>query len=326
MGKQIGLVRELGCTYYRCSFEGAAYPAVLDKIVPSAQAAGITILPILPLRIIAKNDANTNYKTNYQIALSWATFAIAHDYNLPYWELSNELENGPNVKVIGDGVLPRQFPDKTSGGFVAIASSLKGAYNGIKDAYASGRSNQTTQITPQILFGCTYRHWGLLTKIRDYNQGMPCDIISWHWYEPAFGSFNIPVHGLNFGFDRSPAECLADFKRNDGSGRPMDVWITETNRSVKPTAKTYLNGSFSENASSQDWTAEARTIQTSISDLEQADNVKAIFVYELLDEPLADKTSADRLRMEGYMGLLTGLTGTRKDAFFTFQQMIKNHP
>jgi hypothetical protein len=323
MATQIGYVRELGCSYYRCSFEGASYPAVLDTIVPPAQSAGITILPILPIKIVAQSSAETNYQANYQIAVSWATHAIAKGYHLPYWELGNELENGRNVSVIGDGALPAQYRDKTPGGFVAIASSLQGAYRGLKDAYAQGRSKQTTTLVPQVLYGCTYRHWGLLAKIRDYNQSMPCDIISWHWYDPAYGSFNAPIHGLSASFDRSPAECLTDFKRNDDKDRPMDVWITETNRSVKPTSTTYLNGSFSDNASGQDWAAQAQVIQTTIADLARASNVKAIFVYELLDESIRFKDSAGMRASEGNFGLVTGLKGRRKNAFYTYQAATK---
>jgi hypothetical protein len=106
----------------------------------------------------------------------------------------------------------------------------------------------------------------------------------------------------------------------------MDVWITETNRSVKPTSTTYLNGSFSDNASGQDWAAEAQVIQTTLGDLKQADNVKAIFVYELLDETSAYKNSATKRRSEGWYGLLTGLDGKRKDAFYVYQAVIKGRP
>jgi hypothetical protein len=106
----------------------------------------------------------------------------------------------------------------------------------------------------------------------------------------------------------------------------MDVWITETNRSVKPTATTYLNGSAAANASGQDWAAEAQVLKSILSDLRTADNVKAIFVYELLDEPNAHGKSASSRNTEGYLGLMTGLNGQRKDAFYTFQAAVKGQP
>ncbi len=326
MAKQIGLVRELGCTYYRVSFEGSSYPAILDTIVPPAQSAGVTILPIFPLTIHTGITPEQNYKANYDAAVAWAHYAISKKYDLPYWELGNELENWGYVNVVGDGALAAQFPDKKPGASVAIASSLKGAYQGLKDAYAAALAQHTTTITPKILYGCTYRHWGLLAKIRDYNKSMPCDIISWHWYEPAYGPFTAPIHGVSADFGRTPAECLSDFKDNDDPSRPMDVWITETDRSVKPNATTYLNGSFSDNATGQDWPAQARTLESTLADLKKAPNVKAIFVYELLDENGRYKNASGKVGTEGFLGLMTGLNGTRKDAFYSYQSAIKANP
>ena len=307
-------------------FEGGAYPAILKNIVPPAQAAGVTVLPDLPLKIVAKDDAETNYETNYQIGFKWASYAIAEHYQLPYWEIGNELENGSWVKVTYDGTAPNQFPDKTPGGFVAIASALKGAYHGIKDAYAAGRAQGTTAIVPQILYGACYHHWGLLTKLLQYNGSLPCDIISWHWYEPNCGLFSAPLHdGKSFSNGRSPAECLADFKSPSHPDQPMDVWITELNRSVH-TPQGDLNGSVSDTApEGQDWSAEAQEIHSSIEDVKKAPTVKAIFVYELFDETLADRGNPKRLRSEGSFGLLTGLNGKYKDGFYTYQKEIKQN-
>ena len=327
MEKQIAYLRELGCSYYRCSFEGGSYPAILRNIVPPAQSAGVTLLPDLPMKIVASKDAKTNYETNYQTGFKWASYAIAQSYNLPYWELGNELENWNLVKVVYDGTGANEFPDKTPGGFVAMASSLDGAYHGIKDAYAAGRAQGATTIVPQILFGCCYHHWGLLTKLLKYNGSLPCDIISWHWYEPNCGQFNAPLHDSKSSSNgRSPAECLADFKSHSDPGKPMDVWITELNRS-QPSPHGLLNGSLSDsNPQGQDWKAEAQEIQLTIEDLKKAPNVKGLFVYELLDEPIADGKDPKRLRAEGNFGLLTGLNGKYKDAFYIYQNEIKeNH-
>jgi hypothetical protein len=330
--KEMGYVRQLGCTYFRCSFERAYYPAILNTVVPPAQAAGVTILPILPLSIAAKEDGRTNYEANYKTATAWASYAIAKHYRLPFWELGNELENGGLVRIIYDGTAPDQFPDKVPGGFVAIASSLSGAYHGIQDAYAAGRASGETTVVPQMLYGCAYRHWGLLSKIQKYNGSLPFDIISWHWYEPNCGSFNEPIHdGKSFSKNRSPAECLADFKSHTNPGQPMEVWITESNRSVH-TRQGYDNGSVSSTspgqagAPGQDWAAEAQEIQVTIDDVKKAPTVKGLFVYELLDEPRADGNNPGRLRSEGYYGLLAGLNGPYKDAFYTYQNEIRGSP
>ena len=242
-------------------------------------------------------------------------------------ELANEIENWNLVKVVYDGTAPDEFPDKTPGGFAAIVASLNGAYHGIKDTYAAARSRGDTDITPRILYGCCYHHWGLLTKIEQANGGLPCDIISWHWYEPNCGMFVAPIHDAKSSCNgRSPAECLAEFKSHEDPAKPMDVWITELNRSVKTPAG-YLNGSVSDSGpQGQDWPAEAQEIGVAIEDVKHAPNVKAIFVYELFDETLADRSDPKRLRSEGSFGLMTGLTGKHKDAFYTYQNEIKeNH-
>jgi len=321
--RQIDLIQQLGCTYYRCSFEGSHDPEAMDKLVPKAQAAGITVLPDLPISIVPKNDAKTNYDTNYALAKRWAGYAIAKHYHLPYWELGNELENWNLVKVEYDGAAPGEYPDKTPGGFVAMAAALKGAYQGLHDTYREAAAKGEIDVVPQVLFGATFRHWGLLTKIGKYDEGLPFDIISWHWYEPNHGLFSVPIHDdKSFSRNRSPAQCLADFKSHTHPDQPMDVWITEMNRSIHGSGG-WQNGSFAETLSGQDWAGEAQQITSIIADLKAAPNVKAIFVYELIDDHNADKNNAERLRSEGNYGLITGLNGTYKDAFYAYQKEIK---
>jgi hypothetical protein len=327
---QMTYLQQLGAKYYRCSFEGGPYPSILDSVVPAAQSSGITVLPILPLSLKPANTAQSNHDTNYQTAYTWATYAISKNYALPYWELGNELENWDLVDVVYDGASANDFPDKTPGGFVAIASGLSGAYQGIKDAYTAGRQSGLTTITPQILYGACYRHWGLLTKIQSYNGSLPCDIISWHWYGPNYGPFNLPISDSNsVSNGRTPAQCLNDFKSHTNPSQPMDIWITETNRSQKITGGALLNGSTGSNTAPQayqDWAAEGQAIQTNVDSFKAVPTVKGIFVYELFDETLADKSSTSLLASEGYFGLVTGLNGVLKTAFYTYQTEIKQGP
>jgi hypothetical protein len=325
---QVSDIKQLGASYYRVSFEGAYYPAFLDKLVPKAQAAGVTLLPDIHLIFTPSASAQSNYSANYTTGYTWAAYAIAHGYKLPYWELSNEVENSGLLNVIGDGSSPANFTDAVNGGFVAIASGLDGAYDGVKDAYAAGRTAGTTTITPQVMIGMCYRHWGLLAKIQAYNDGvLPCDLISWHWYGPTYGDFNTPVNAPgSFDNGRTPAACLADFKSKTDPTKPMDVWMTETNRSLQIATGVFLNGSTASNSApstSQDWASEATAIQNNIESFKKASNVKAVFVYELYDETKADNASVSLLANQGYFGIITGLNGTKKNAFYTYQAEIK---
>ncbi len=325
---QMNDLNAVGAGYYRITFEGAAYPSYLDTVAPKAKTAGITLLPVLPTSIIAANSAQTNYSTNYTIGYNFATYAIAKGYTIPTWELGNEVENDDLVNVIYDGTHATDFPDHTPGGFVAIANGFNGAYQGIKDAYAAGRAAHTTTVTPQVLIGMCYRHWGLLAKIQAYDNGvLPCDAISWHWYGPNYGGFNAVINDPKSAANgRTPVQCLNDFKSKTDPTKPMDIWITETNRSQNITGGGLLNGSVANNATpttSQDWAAEATAIQNNIESFKPVPSVKAVFIYELYDDGNVDASSLSLLASEGYFGLVTGLNGTKKNAFTTFQNEIK---
>jgi hypothetical protein len=325
---QMSDLNKVGASYYRVSFEGAEYPSYLNTLCPKAQASGITLLPILPISLIPSDSAQTNYSNNYTIGYNWATYAISKGYALPYWELGNEVENDGLVKIVYDGASANDFPDEVPGGFVAIASGFTGAYQGIKDAYTAGRASGLTTITPKVMIGMCYRHWGLLSKIQAYDNGsLPCDMISWHWYGPNYGPFNQPISDANsVSNGRTPAQCLGDFKSHTNPSQPMDIWITETNRSQSIAGGGLLNGSVASNATpktSQDWPAEATAIQTCVDSFKDVSSVKGIFVYELYDEPVANSSSVSELAAEGYFGLITGLNGTPKNAFYTFQTEIE---
>ena len=265
---QISDLTALGAKFYRVSFQGSDYPSYLDKLAPQAMAAGITLLPDLPVSLVAANDAQTNYSNNYTIGYTWAAYAIAQGYALPYWELGNEPENGSCVSVVGDGSSPSQFPDKSPGGFVAIASGLDGAYDGVRHAYADGRAAGTTTITPQCLIGMCYRHWGLLARMQEYNGGLlPCDIISWHWYGPTYGDFNTPCNAPGQADNgRSHRRVPGRLQEQDQPAKPMDVWITETNRSQVINGQFYdgSTGNLTAPQTGQDWPDEATAIKTCV--------------------------------------------------------------
>jgi len=103
--------------------------------------------------------------------MSWANYAINNDYQLPYWEF------GMNSKMRAwfpcRGMVHRrpQYTDSATNGFERIRGALNGAHDGLRDAYADARAAGTTTITPQMLFGATWRHWGLLKKIQSASRG-----------------------------------------------------------------------------------------------------------------------------------------------------------
>lgn len=335
--EQIGYLQELGCSVYRCSFDysGGPYPALMDNIVPAAQTAGITVLPILPLKMSGsggETDYATVYNANYSNATTWANYAVSHGYELPYWELGNELENNGMLTVSGDGASASQYADSAVNGFERIRGALNGAYDGLRSAYAAARTAGTTQVKPRILYGATWRHWGLLSKIQIANgaAGVPWDIISWHWYTPSFGDFTATITSTSSAsYGRSPVECLNDFKSKSSPSEPMDIWITEMGRSQNISGQGFVGGSatsVTNPTANQNWALQSSELQSEIDDLVVAPGVKAVIVYELFDEPgtfAPYGTSA--LAAEGYFGLVTGLGGTKKNAFYGFQAKVAEY-
>jgi hypothetical protein len=334
--RQIAYLQELGCNIYRCSFEysGGPYPKLIDNIVPAAQAAGITVLPMFPLSLTGSNLATAYsnvYTENYNRAVSWANHAITNGYQLPYWELGNELENTGMVSVQGDGSSPSQYTDFATNGFERIRAALNGAHDGLRDAYADARAAGTTTITPQMLFGATWRHWGLLKKIQSANGStpVPWDVISWHWYTPKFQKFTAIISDASSSSNgRTPVACLNEFKKKSDPSQPMDIWITEMGRS-QHTSKGAVGGSctaVTDHANSQNWALQAQELELEIDDLVSVSSVKAIIVYEMFDELLNHASSGEAAKAaKGYFGLITGLDGTRKIAFYGYKTKISQY-
>lgn len=336
--EQIGLLQDLGCDIYRCSFEYSPkpYPALMDNIVPVAQAAGVLVLPVLPVTSLGANGSTIYadvYAENYTIATTWANYAISKGYKLPYWELGNEMENWGLVNISGDGSSPSQYTDKATNGFERIRAALNGAYDGLKAAYSAARQSGLTTITPSLLSpGTAYRHWGLLTKIKNANgtQPVPWDILSWHWYTPSYGDFSSTITDASSpSYGKSPVQCLNEFPQKSNPAAPMDIWITECGRSQNIPGSGFVGGSATSRtnpAASQDWALQAQELEDEIADLATVPTVKAIIVYELFDETsLYAGKSAGAQAEQAYFGLVTGLGGTRKDVYYVFRSIIEDY-
>jgi hypothetical protein len=328
-------IQKLGCKYYRCSFDYYTDAQVnLGTIVPAAKARGITILPIVPAQLDGTKDFQYNYDTNYTIAYNHAKFAIDNLYGITYWELGNEMENYPGVSVNYDGSRETDYISNTGYpyGIEAVQGAAFGMYWGIKAAYDDGRAAGKTTIVPQTLLGTGFRHWGLLKKIQNTNNWnfLPCDIIAWHWYNPSHGKFNAAINDpLSASNGRYPIDCLNDFKKADGT--PKDIWITELGREEKVNGYNLVGSCVwyvnPEAANNQNWPLHASNLESGISDLKGYSNVKAIFVYELIDSAATFSASDDATRASTvFHGLVSYLNaGILKDAFYSFRNKISEY-
>ncbi len=76
----------------------------------------------------------------------------------------------------------------------------------------------------------------------------------------------------------------------------------------------------------QDWALQARELEDEIASLMAVPSVKAIVAYELFDEAIHYAgVSAGVRAAQAYFGLVTGLGGTRKDAYYQFRSIIEDY-
>jgi len=340
--EQLNAVHELGAQYYRISSEQYrdCPSCLLDPLysqatahvsVPRAKELGIVLLPILVLMADTGTcdpnlpcDVNVfqaNYDVHYARGQLWANYALHNDLDIPVWELGNEPE--VNFPMSNDGSSESDWPDNAR--TEATIGGLHGLYWGVRRAYEA-RNKSVTSIG-----GAAWVHWGFLEKMSDRLGGvLPYDKISWHWYEPAFDSFDTYINHNH----KSASESLAAFGK--------DIWITEVNRQGKETLQdgsgtvVPTGGSCTCQEtpwSCQSWGSEADDLASTIDDLGHATDhrpepslvVKAIFAYELYDETSLH-LSDGQLCSEGFYGLMTTNTTTYehspKNAYWTFRDKI----
>jgi hypothetical protein len=324
----MGLAKQLGCAYVRCSLDMAQppySPQNLDMFCPAAAAAGLTALPVMHPTVTPGLSYMDSYKAEYPKAKAFVAAVVAKGYKIPAWEIGNEMEDA-YYHIISDGTIPAHYTEKTPGNEVALIGAIYAWYDALHAGYkAAGLP------APIVMIGGTYYHWGFLQRIYDYQAaehfaGMPCDAIAWHWYQPQCQSFNAPLSWIDSPMHgKVPAECLAAFPARGWTqlqkGAPsMLVWITETNRMVAGTPA--QNGSYSNTApGNQDQAAQGAQITATIADLSKAPNVQAIFVFELYDEPKAYAGKTGAAQSE-FFGLVAN--GVPKLAFTAYQTAIKN--
>jgi hypothetical protein len=336
--KCLDYMQQIGCKYYRCSFDDTRYQDPLNSlgtIVPAAKARGITVLPIIPQQLDGTKTFQDNYDTNYARAKSFGEFAINNNYNITYWELGNEMENGGTVNVAYDGSRPTDYTTKPgmTYGVEAIQGAAFGMYWGLKKAYDDGRAAGKTTIVPKTLLGTGFRHWGLLKRIEQTNgwNFLPCDIIAWHWYNPSHGVFSAVINDAgSLSNGRTPIQCLNDYKKPDGT--PKDVWITEMGREAVLANGNRVAGSCVWDinpgaANNQNWPLQASTLESGIDDLKSIAGIKAIFVYELINSEAAFSGSSDVDKAGiAYMGLVSWVYASPlKNAFYSFRNKITRY-
>lgn len=167
--EQMQLLKSLGMNLYRVDFtvtgQGKIVPSQrYEKLRAAANAAGITILPMLP---DAKLDYDGTEETAYQQGYARGYgFAEENGNDFTYYNIGNELDNDCILPNKSGRAAEHYDPKK----FRVIAAHLKGMDDGIKAIDPSA----------QTMINAGWMHYKYLQMLEDY--GVKYDIIAYHWY------------------------------------------------------------------------------------------------------------------------------------------------
>lgn len=244
--QQLDLARELGMTSYRVNGGGVAD---FERILPLAEARGITVLPILEVDGISESTPIDEIRRRAHAH----GLAMSRHFRgrIPVWELGNELESVAIIQpceIRDDGT---KYPCEWGpAGGVGPLEYVGARWAGVS-AVLSGLSTGVAEGDPKALRAMGTAGWGHLGAFERMAQdGLSWDISVWHDYE---------------GVSEAYLAKIASY------GKP--IWITEFNAG---------GGGF---ATPQE---NARQLAARIAyyrRMRERYRIEAAHVYELLDEP-----------------------------------------
>lgn len=253
----------------------------LTTLVNLADQSNIMILPMIYLSGLDYSDSETVSRTKgYNLGVG---FANRYQNMFDYIQMGNEQE----LKgILGSGLSGSQTSHYDIDKFNVLAAFWEGLNSGIKEVNSSIKTS----------INCSgWYHYGLFQLIDDYsfeNRQIEYDIIGYHWYS-EMGDL-----------DRQAENYQGNiFELLESRYPSKDVWITEINRRNGSINEESSGGhSFLEPANKE--AAEAFWIDRYISQLENLPNVKAFFVYELLEQPYFDDGLGFEAPHEAYFGVV----------------------
>ncbi len=262
---QLEAVKGLNANWYRVDIRVRVTNGVLDadvqrnvrQLIDLAKGYGIRILPILFASDVAADDSNTVvYNKAFAAARSFSQ-AFAADFEV--YDLDNESENKAILKK-GDSYIDQNGVTATwnfgppdgdetwqyqPARFERTRALLSGLSAGIK----AGDQNA------KRMFSGNWLHSGFYKRLK--NDGVPFEIIGWHWYWSNIRQIN----GRDF---IDEVATLAP-----------EVWFTEFNRS---------GGDLATDGSKVP-EEQAAYVQETLEIYKKDPRIKALFAYELLDQP-----------------------------------------
>lgn len=252
---QIQMVKGLGFSYYRvdgiCDPNGkiTREQRFLD-LAAAAKQNNIKLLITLSAQRFANfKDADSAYKDGFRLA---SGFVKLYGQYADHYELGNEIDN----KVISNRKsLGKDPSDYDQDKFRVAASYLKGMYDGVKSISTAS----------QTIIDIGETHTGFMTLLKQNN--IPFDIIGFHYY-----SKKVYEQEDNF------RSTLSDLTGIFNGQKP--IWITEFNQ--------FLGSANWGVFTFKREDSQKAIINNFITNCSKKSNVKALFIYELLDEPDLD--------------------------------------
>ncbi|MDR6341391.1 hypothetical protein HNQ91_004464 [Filimonas zeae] len=287
---QLNLVQKMGMSYYRVDVPTDTNGVVIQQAVMDEllHKSAARNISLLPMLYLTGWQKSSNEADAFRRGRKIG-FSFASVYSSHFHYY--EMGNEEERKILKGG-----HGDKTTDydlqQFKLLAAFFKGMYEGIK---AVDPAAQT------IIDNSGWLHYGYFQLLRDYN--VPYDILGLHWYSDMGDLDNAKGHG-------DILSIVSSFQK--------PVWITEINR---------RHGSWNSDGTSAEEDQRA-WMDRYMLQLHQRKQVKAFFVYELLDEPaFADKSKPAYNPSESVYGVVNWVsrytTYTFKPLFAAMQYRIE---
>jgi len=260
LARQLEHVTALGAGWYRfgVSFHDLRANANrLDELVREANQRGVRLLPVL-LSDLIWEESSAPERIFEEAREFGAQMASRYSGQITHWELDNELDIYALVQKgeampSGDKWLWDNGPDGSSKDhyqnerFAKAKAQILGLYKGIKSINEHALTMANT---------AGWHHYGFLERLVEEEGKTPFDLLAWHWYS---------VHG-----DITNVEGKVNvLERIEKFGKP--IWITEINQ---------WDGDKDGTGADQ-----LAYFRNDIKKLLSYPSIRAIFVYELLDQP-----------------------------------------
>jgi hypothetical protein len=253
--EQMRVLQEMGVDWYRVSWSDQTTPEQMDHVLAAAAAAKINILPVLTPEVDLTVDRPlADYESEAeQFARKWVG---RYADRLSIWELANELDD-PAILRRGDINPANGQPWDTGSpdGSEILHYEPQRLSRALAVLEGLSRGVAAVQPSARRLIGTAgWKHYGFLQAVE--RAQIPYEIIAWHWYSEMGTMTN--AGGTNV------LAQLQQFHR--------DIWITEAGR---------RDGSMmhTETEQAKYYTEDIPRMAAFYPE------VKAYFVYELLDEP-----------------------------------------